>query len=83
MSGILTTIGTNVRFYRKKLDLSQEQLAESSGLHRTYIGSVERGERNISALNIEKIAVVLGVEPAKLLETKLDIANHGKTAENV
>ena len=78
MSGILTTIGTNVRFYRKQLGLSQEQLAESSGLHRTYIGSVERGERNISALNIEKIAVVLGVEPAKLLEIKLDIANHGK-----
>jgi transcriptional regulator with XRE-family HTH domain len=68
MSSILVTIGINVRFYRKELGLSQEQLAELSSLHRTYVGSVERGERNISALNIERIAIVLGVEPAKLLE---------------
>lgn len=72
MSSILVTIGINVRFYRKELGLSQEQLAELSSLHRTYIGSVERGERNISALNIEKIAIVLGVEPAKLLEVPLE-----------
>jgi transcriptional regulator with XRE-family HTH domain len=72
MSSILATIGINVRFYRKELGLSQEQLAELSSLHRTYVGSVERGERNISALNIEKIAIVLGVEPAKLLEVPLE-----------
>lgn len=72
MSSILATIGSNIRFYRKKLGLSQEQLAELAGLHRTYVGSVERGERNIAALNIEKIAIVLGIEPSKLLESKLD-----------
>ena len=57
-------------FYRKKLGLSQEQLADLADLHRTYVGSVERGERNISALNIERITVVLGVEAAQLLAPK-------------
>ncbi|WP_448573130.1 helix-turn-helix domain-containing protein [Trichothermofontia sp.] len=69
MSSILITIGSNIKFYRKKLGLSQEQLANLADLHRTYVGSVERGERNISALNIEKIATVLGIHPAKLLES--------------
>jgi len=70
MSSILAIIGSNIKFYRKKLGLSQEQLADLADLHRTYVGSVERGERNISALNIEKLAAVLGVEPAKLLESE-------------
>ncbi|MEM9214394.1 MAG: helix-turn-helix transcriptional regulator [Cyanobacteria bacterium P01_F01_bin.150] len=70
MSSILAIIGSNIKFYRKKLELSQEQLADLADLHRTYVGSVERGERNISALNIEKIAAVLGVEPSQLLESK-------------
>ena len=72
MLSILATIGSNIKSYRKKIGLSQEQVADLANLHRTYIGSVERGERNISALNIEKIAVVLGVESAKLLESKPD-----------
>jgi transcriptional regulator with XRE-family HTH domain len=70
MSSILVTLGSNIKFYRKKLGLSQEQLADLATLHRTYVGAVERGERNISALNIEKLASVLGIEPAKLLESK-------------
>jgi transcriptional regulator with XRE-family HTH domain len=78
MSSILIIIGANVRFYRKELRLSQEQLAEFSGLHRTYIGSVERGERNISALNIEKIAIVLGVDPAKLLEAQIESSKYDR-----
>jgi transcriptional regulator with XRE-family HTH domain len=67
---ILKIIGNNIRHYRKKAELSQEQLAELADLHRTYIGSVERGERNISALNIAKIASALKVKPFELLKEK-------------
>lgn len=56
-----------VREERKRQGLSQEQLAEKTGLHRTYIGSVERGERNVSIDNVERIAKALGARPADLL----------------
>ncbi|MEQ6341654.1 MAG: helix-turn-helix domain-containing protein [Gammaproteobacteria bacterium] len=58
--------GERVRELRKQKGLSQESLALTCGLDRTYIGGVERGERNISLLNIHKIATALGV-PAKEL----------------
>jgi transcriptional regulator with XRE-family HTH domain len=64
---ILKTIGDNIKSFRKSAGLSQERLAEATGLHRTYIGGVERGERNISALNISKIAVALKIKPYALL----------------
>lgn len=64
---ILNVIGNNVREYRKKLGLSQEELADLSGVHRTYIGAVERGEKNVSALSIAKIAKALKIKPDKLL----------------
>ena len=60
--------GETVREMRLALDLSQEMLAELTGLHRTYIGSVERGERNISLQNIVSIAHALQVSPAELLK---------------
>ena len=59
--------GANVRGLRKLRGLSQEALALSSGLHRTYIGSIERAERNVSIDNIEKLADALGVRIAELL----------------
>ena len=58
---ILKRFGLKVRSLRKKTGLSQEALALSCSLDRTYIGGVERGERNISLVNIYKIAAALGV----------------------
>jgi transcriptional regulator with XRE-family HTH domain len=57
----------NLRKLRQSYGFSQEKLAELSGLHRTYIGSVERGERNISIDNMERIAMALHVEIPNLL----------------
>ena len=56
-----------MRLQRLANQMSQEDLAELSGLHRTYIGSVERGERNISIDNMERIAQALGVDITNLL----------------
>lgn len=67
MSNIQQTLASNVRFYRKQAGLTQEELAEQSGLHRTYIGGVEQQRINISLKNIEKIASALKVDPALLL----------------
>ena len=55
---------------RKKKGLSQEAFADLCGLHRTYIGAIERGERNISLENIKKIARALGVSISFLFERK-------------
>jgi len=53
---------------RKKLNLSQEDLAERAGLHRTYIGAVERAEKNVSIDNIERLARALKVEMVRLVQ---------------
>lgn len=65
---ILIKLGNAIRAARKSRGWSQEELAFQAGLDRTYIGSVERGERNIAALNLVKIAAVLGVGVGELLE---------------
>lgn len=63
----LTRFGDSVRAARRDAGLSQEELAHRSGLHRTYIGSVERGERNISLASAWALADTLGVRLAALL----------------
>jgi transcriptional regulator with XRE-family HTH domain len=69
MAAILKILGRNIKTRRTALDLSQEQLATLSGLHRTYVGAVERGERNISLLNLAKLATALQTEAHRLLES--------------
>ena len=59
--------GQRVRDRRLALGMSQEGLAERSGLHRTYIGSLERGERNVALLNIVRLASALELDPAELV----------------
>ncbi|MGD0433691.1 MAG: helix-turn-helix transcriptional regulator [Acetobacteraceae bacterium] len=60
--------GDRVREARKNLGLSQEELAHACSLDRTYIGGVERGERNISLINIHRIAAALHIKPSELLK---------------
>jgi transcriptional regulator with XRE-family HTH domain len=64
----LLRLGENIRQLRLSKGLSQEKLAELADLHRTYIGGVERGERNISLLNLIRLARVLEVPVTKLVE---------------
>lgn len=59
--------GRRMRAIREGQGLSQEALADLAGIHRTYVGSVERGERNIALDNINAIADALGVSPARLV----------------
>lgn len=58
---ILVKFGKRVREERQKQGLSQEGLANKAGVHRTYIGMIERAEKNITLINIEKITKALGV----------------------
>lgn len=69
---VKTIFGRRVRALRKRVGLSQEQLALKCGLDRTYIGGVERGERNISIVNIEKIARAMDRSPRDLFEEETD-----------
>ncbi len=65
---IMVLFGNNVQKYRKEMHLSQEKLAEFAGLHRTYIGMIERAEKNITIVNMEKIAKALNVQLADLVK---------------
>ncbi|WP_306010524.1 helix-turn-helix domain-containing protein [Bacillus sp. MMSF_3328] len=68
-------LGKNIHKHRKIKGISQEKLAEDCSLHRTYIGAVERGERNISIDNIEKIAIALEIDIKQLFEDEKDDNN--------
>lgn len=68
MSDIAKIMGKRIRNYRTAKGLSQEKLAELSGCHATYIGQIERGEKNATIESIEKIAAALHVSLSKLFE---------------
>lgn len=77
LSDVFVRFGKRLRQIREKVGVSQEKLAEMAELHRTYVSSVERGKRNISILNIERLAKALGVRMADLMPDTLDTAKRG------
>lgn len=71
--GLNQVVASNLRRLRKELGISQEDLAEKSGLHRTYVGAIERSERNITLKTLERLAESLGVSPHDLLRDSSDV----------
>jgi transcriptional regulator with XRE-family HTH domain len=74
-------LGQRVRVLRLAQGISQEELADRAGVHRTYLGGVERGERNPSLRNIARIAGALGVEPGDLFLNETRRRTLGQVAE--
>ena len=68
MSEIAKVVGQRIRNYRTGLGWSQERLAEAAGCHHTYIGQIERGEKNATIESVEKIATAMGVPMSRLFE---------------
>lgn len=66
-SKFLLAFGKSLRDRRIKRKLSQEKLAAEAGLHRTYIGALERGEKNVTLLNLKRLADTFGIELHELL----------------
>jgi transcriptional regulator with XRE-family HTH domain len=64
----LRQFGNRVRVLRRRLGISQEELASRANIHRTYVGGIERGERNVSLKNIHRIAKALGVAAKRLFD---------------
>jgi transcriptional regulator with XRE-family HTH domain len=64
---LIDTLAENIRRLRRQHNLSQEELADTCGLHRTYVGSVERGERNVTLSSLELLAKALSVSVPDLL----------------
>ena len=66
-AAVTVELGRRVRALREAQGLSQERLAERAKVHRTYVGSLERGERNVALINIVRLANALGVDPSELV----------------
>jgi transcriptional regulator with XRE-family HTH domain len=64
------TVGRNLKAYRRAHGLSQEAFADLLGVHRTYMGGIERGERNLTLKSLERIADQIGVDPLELLDPR-------------
>jgi transcriptional regulator with XRE-family HTH domain len=67
MQNMLKRLGRAVQRLRRDAGYSQESLAETARMHRTYVGAIERGEKNISLSNLERLATALGIRPSELL----------------
>ncbi|MNZ99330.1 anaerobic benzoate catabolism transcriptional regulator [compost metagenome] len=65
--GSLLRLGEAIRARRRAMDLSQEALADAAGIDRSHMGKIERGERNVTFLNIARIATAMGCKPSNLL----------------
>lgn len=75
---ILLAFGAAVRYYRKGKGFSQEAFADECGIDRSYMGGVERGERNIALVNVEKIITALGIQPSEFFKA-MDKPAKGKS----
>lgn len=69
----LSRLGNNVRRLRQEKGWTQDQLAAAAGLHRTYISGIERGERNVSVVNMGRLALAFDVGPEELLRDALHV----------
>ena len=65
---VLVAIGVAIRKKRTEVGLSQEALAADADLDRSYVGGIERGEHNITVMNLKKLTDALGIKPSKLFE---------------
>ena len=79
---IRTILAENLRNLRRSQNLSQDELAVKCGLHRTYIGSVERCERNVTLSSLEMLAAALGVSVPELLSKKEKTEKNDKAQSN-
>jgi transcriptional regulator with XRE-family HTH domain len=66
------TVGRNLRAYRETRGMSQETFADVLGVHRTYMGAIERGERNLTLRSVERIVERLDLDPLSLLTKSVD-----------
>ena len=69
MSDILAVLGRNIKYYRSKLGMTQEELAQKADINRSYLAGLERGRRNTTIKTLEALAKALDVSPMDLLES--------------
>lgn len=71
-TGLLRRLGDTIRAERLSLERSQEELADASGIDRSHMGRIERGQRNVTVLNLNRVAAALGKKPSDLLRLSGD-----------
>ena len=79
----LVALGNHIRNVRKRSGLSQEAFAIEAGLARAYYSGIERGERNLSAINLMRIAIALNVEVGELFPVREDLVRHLSSSNGI